>query len=96
LGDIKLAVSVWEVLRKEGKGGSEILPLLLAPGPGVPLHAQYALSQGAPQDGEQHPRAALRAITFAVRWVVGIDSQEFMGNVLEGDRWLVWAAANVR
>lgn len=102
LGDVKLAVSVWEALRKDGKGGSDILPLLLAPGPGVPLHAQYALAtQGTGEgtssnddDNEQRPETVLRSVTLAVRWEVGIDQKDFVGNVLEGERWLVWAASN--
>ncbi|KAJ7293446.1 ER-golgi trafficking TRAPP I complex 85 kDa subunit-domain-containing protein [Mycena rebaudengoi] len=76
LGDFKLAVTVWETLRKEGKGGSEILPLLLSPSPNIPLHV------------------AMRALTYAVRWEIGIGNSDFLSSTLEGERWLVWAAGN--
>jgi trafficking protein particle complex subunit 8 len=40
--------------------------------------------------------AQLRALVYAVRWDIGIDPRELIGNVLEGDRWLVQAAGAVR
>ncbi|KAJ7275176.1 ER-golgi trafficking TRAPP I complex 85 kDa subunit-domain-containing protein [Mycena haematopus] len=93
LGDFKLAVTVWEALRKEGKGGSEMLPLLLSPSPAVPLHVTNALSSlnASPAFTAQ---AQLRALSYAVRWEIGVDTPDFLGNILEGDRWLVWAAGN--
>ncbi|KAF7339581.1 hypothetical protein MSAN_02172600 [Mycena sanguinolenta] len=72
LGDYRLAVTVWEALHKEGKGGSEMLPLLLSPS----------------------PAAQLRALSYAVRWEIGIDTPDFLGSILEGERWLVRAAGN--
>ncbi|KAJ6604519.1 ER-golgi trafficking TRAPP I complex 85 kDa subunit-domain-containing protein [Mycena vulgaris] len=94
LGDFKLAVTVWETMRKEGKGGSEMLPLLLSPSPAVPLHVANALSSINPSMSEMTAQAQLRALSYAVRWEIGIGTPEFMGNTLEGDRWLVWAAGN--
>ncbi|KZS95953.1 hypothetical protein SISNIDRAFT_451603 [Sistotremastrum niveocremeum HHB9708] len=88
LGDFKLAISVWEALRKEGGGGSEILPLLLAPSPAIPAHASYALHSLA---GPDPPASAqLRSLLYAVRWEIGVS--QFHSRELEGERWLIWAA----
>ncbi|KAJ7932534.1 ER-golgi trafficking TRAPP I complex 85 kDa subunit-domain-containing protein [Mycena leptocephala] len=94
LGDFKLAVTVWETLRKEGKGGSEMLPLLVSPSPAIPLHVANALSSINPSTSELTAQAQLRALSYAVRWEIGIGSSDFLGSTLEGDRWLVWAAGN--
>ncbi|KAJ6519689.1 ER-golgi trafficking TRAPP I complex 85 kDa subunit-domain-containing protein [Mycena sanguinolenta] len=93
LGDFKLAVTVWEALRKEGKGGSEMLPLLLSPSPAVQLHVANALS-GLSSSPVFSAQTQLRALSYAVRWEIGIDTPDFLGGLLEGDRWLVWAAGN--
>ncbi|KAJ7492750.1 ER-golgi trafficking TRAPP I complex 85 kDa subunit-domain-containing protein [Mycena latifolia] len=94
LGDFKLAVTVWESMRKEGKGGSEMLPLLLSPSPAIPLHVANALSSISPSTSELTAQAQLRALSYAVRWEIGIGSTDFIGSALDGDRWLVWAAGN--
>ncbi|KAF8213184.1 ER-golgi trafficking TRAPP I complex 85 kDa subunit-domain-containing protein [Mycena galopus ATCC 62051] len=93
LGDFKLAVTVWEALRKEGKGGSEILPLLLSPSPAIPLHVANALSS-LNTSSVLTAQAQVRALSYAVRWEIGVDTPDFLGSILEGDRWLVWAAGN--
>ncbi|KAI0830719.1 ER-golgi trafficking TRAPP I complex 85 kDa subunit-domain-containing protein [Trametes gibbosa] len=100
LGDYKLAISVWETLRKDGRGGSDVLPLLSAPSPALSLHADHALSTlRGPQPRqiaayEVPAHAQLRALAYAVRWETGIDRQEFLGPTLEGERWLVKAASS--
>ncbi|KAF8167761.1 ER-golgi trafficking TRAPP I complex 85 kDa subunit-domain-containing protein [Crassisporium funariophilum] len=65
LGDFKLAVMVWEALRKESKGGSDILPLLLTPSPTIPLHASAALVGIHPNMTELPPNAQVRALLYA-------------------------------
>ncbi|KAG0696032.1 ER-golgi trafficking TRAPP I complex 85 kDa subunit-domain-containing protein [Suillus ampliporus] len=94
LGDFKLAVAVWESLRKEGKGGSDILPLLLAPSPAVQLHVSHALNIIHPQSAELPSHAQLRALLYAMRWESTLTISDFLSNTLEGERWLVWAAGN--
>ncbi|KAG9314249.1 ER-golgi trafficking TRAPP I complex 85 kDa subunit-domain-containing protein [Chiua virens] len=94
LGDYKLATGAWESLRKENKGGSDILPLLLSPSPAVVAHASYALSTIYPPGAEMSPQAQVQALKCAVRWEAGIPTSDFRGDILEGERWLVWAAGN--
>ncbi|EKM61151.1 uncharacterized protein PHACADRAFT_190295 [Phanerochaete carnosa HHB-10118-sp] len=92
LGDFKLAVNVWESLRKDSKGGSDILPLLVASSPALALHASNAIAALQTVAAEKPALAQLRALTYAVRWEIGIDTREFVGPILEGERWLVQAA----
>ena len=73
----------------------EILPLIISPSPAVQLHVSSALSALYGGSSELSPQAQLRAIQYAVRWEIGIDPEDFLGATLEGERWLVWAAANV-
>uniref|UniRef100_A0A0W0FGI2 Uncharacterized protein n=1 Tax=Moniliophthora roreri TaxID=221103 RepID=A0A0W0FGI2_MONRR len=71
LHDLKLAVSVWESLRKEGKGGSDILPLLLSPSPVLELHASNAISSLYGGSSDPTPQAQLRALHLeGERWLV--------------------------
>ncbi|KAF8913001.1 ER-golgi trafficking TRAPP I complex 85 kDa subunit-domain-containing protein [Gymnopilus junonius] len=93
LGDLKVAIPVWEALRKEGRGGSDILPLLLAPSPAVPLHAQSALSSIHPDIADLPPHAQVRALLVAVRWENGIATQDFVGNAEEAPSALLLAQA---
>ncbi|KAI0321379.1 ER-golgi trafficking TRAPP I complex 85 kDa subunit-domain-containing protein [Amylostereum chailletii] len=88
LGDIKLAVSVWESTRKDGKVGSEILPMLLAPSPAIPLHATHALSTIGQSTTDLSAVKQLRALSYAVRWETAIDQTDFLSDTLEGERWL--------
>lgn len=73
-----------------------MLPLLLAPSPALALYAQNALPVINSANPELSASAQLQALVYAVRWELGIAREDFSGNILEGERWLVWAAGNVR
>lgn len=45
---------------------------------------------------EPSARSQVLAMHYAVRWEIGIGHPEFLDGSLEGERWLVWAAGNVR
>lgn len=94
LGDFKLATSVFDSLRKESRGGSDILPLLASPSPALQLHASNALLSLHTDSTELPPTAQLRALLYAARWEAGIDPRDFLQHQMEGERWLVWAAGN--
>jgi trafficking protein particle complex subunit 8 len=70
--------------------------MLLSPSPAIQAHAQNALASIYPPSPELPAHAQLRGLIYAVRWETGIASSEFLGSILEGERWLVWAAGNVR
>ncbi|KAG8880663.1 hypothetical protein FRB97_000617 [Tulasnella sp. 331] len=97
LGDYKFAIPLWETIRKEGKGGSDVLPMLLAPSLTLEAHAAYALAPvttGSAFGGKEGvlvgAAAQLRALAYAVRWEQAV--QDILG--LGGERWLVWAAGS--
>ncbi|KAI0068320.1 hypothetical protein BV25DRAFT_1793504 [Artomyces pyxidatus] len=93
LGDLKLAASVWEALRKDGKGGSEILPMLLAPSPAVPLHVNHALSTLMASNTDSSALTQFRALVYAVRWDAGIEGSDFISNAEEPPSALLLAHA---
>ena len=66
------------------------------PSPTIPLHASTALTSIHSNSTEVYPHEQVRALLCAVRWEAGISSQDFISDILEGERWLVWAAGNVR
>jgi len=73
----------------------DILPILLSPSPTIPTYVLSALSDIYPSSTEPSPRSQLRALMHAVRWEAGIPTSDFVGDVLGGERWLVWAAGDV-
>ncbi|KAI6031618.1 ER-golgi trafficking TRAPP I complex 85 kDa subunit-domain-containing protein [Pisolithus microcarpus] len=87
LGDHKLAIG-------EGKGGSDILPMLLSPSPATTLHVTQSLSAIFPSALELPAHAQFQALKYAVRWETSISHNDFLSDTLEGERWLVWAAGN--
>jgi hypothetical protein len=74
----------------------DVLPLLVSPSPTLALHVTNALSGVHLQSSEPPAHAQLRALAYAVRWESGVESTDFSGSILEGERWLVWAAGNVK
>ncbi|PVF97590.1 hypothetical protein CPB86DRAFT_785718 [Serendipita vermifera] len=87
LGDFKVAVAVWESLRKEGKGGAAVLPLLLVPSPSFVSYAAQAL---APVFAvEPSATSLMNALICSVRWEIGIRDLFDLGV----EKWLVWAAS---
>ena len=60
------------------------------------LHVSYALNTIRASSMELPSHAQLRALLYAVRWESAIRSSDFLSIVLEGERWLVLAAGNVR
>ncbi|KAL1737123.1 ER-golgi trafficking TRAPP I complex 85 kDa subunit-domain-containing protein [Schizophyllum commune] len=97
LGDFKLAVSVWEAMRKDGKGGWDILPLLLSPSPTLSAYASASLASlmNAPHSPSEIPaHVQVKSLVYAVRWAAGIDQADFLSDELEGERWLAWASGD--
>lgn len=94
LGDYKLAIGVWESYRKEGKGGWDVLPMLLSAAPAVTQHVAQGLSSIHSSSAEFPSQAQLQALKLSVRWETSIAPNDFLSDMLEGERWLVSAAAN--
>ncbi|KAH6916862.1 ER-golgi trafficking TRAPP I complex 85 kDa subunit-domain-containing protein [Coprinopsis sp. MPI-PUGE-AT-0042] len=94
LGDFKLAITLWESMRKESKGGSDVIPILSSPNPALQLLASNALLSVHPPVNDPPPHGQLRALLYAVRWEMAISQGDFLSDTLEGERWLVWAAGN--
>lgn len=92
LGDIKLATSVFDTLRKDtsNTSASDVLPLLLTPAKTLESHAINALIGARFVGKDPSPSSQLRALKYAVRWERGIKEL----NTIGGDQWLVWAAGS--
>jgi hypothetical protein len=73
----------------------DILPFLLTPAPTIQLHVSTALSNIHPSTSDPPAHAQLRAVLYAVRWEIGIAPKDFSDSILEGEKWLVWAAGKV-
>lgn len=74
----------------------DILPLLLAPSPALPLLAINSIQANHAQFHDLPAQAQMRSLVNAVRWDIGIDHRELCGSILEGERWFVQAAGAVR
>lgn len=60
------------------------------------MYAQAALQSLDPSTSDYPPHVQIHALIYAARWEAGIGSADFLSNAMEGERWLVWAANNVR
>ena len=72
------------------------MPILLSPSTAIPAYVSNALSIIHAQSSELSPKALLRGLIYAARWEGGIPTSEFLGDILGGERWLVWAAGDVK
>lgn len=61
----------------------------------IPSYVSNALSSIHPPSSEVPPKALLRSLISAARWEGGVPTSEFLGDILGGERWLVWAAGDV-
>ena len=73
-----------------------MLPLLLAPTTAIKHFAQAALMSINPNMLDSSPYEQVCALLYAVRWETSIATRDFLNDDVEGERWLVWAASNVR
>ncbi len=89
-------MAVGDIITLIARRFQDILPLLSAPSLALGLHASNAIAAFSTLAIEDPAFAQMRALACAVRWDVGIDPRDFLGNILEGDRWLVQAAGAVR
>ncbi len=110
LGDLKLATNVWEVLRKDGKGGSVGLADVCEKDTIAQLSylkEVLPLLLSPSPAVTFHVSHALSTITSsgteasaqlrALTYAVRWEAgPDFLTNPSEGDRWLVWAASSVR
>ena len=100
LGDVKFAIPLWESIRKDGRGGSDVLPMLLrGQRETSEAHAAWALAPlttgpalGGRDDVRIGASAQWKALSYAVRWEQSVP--DILG--LGGEKWLVWAAGSVR
>ncbi|KAF8707788.1 ER-Golgi trafficking TRAPP I complex 85 kDa subunit, partial [Rhizoctonia solani] len=92
LGDLKLATTVFDTLRKDTSNASaaDVLPLLLTPSRMLETYAHNALLGARLIGKDPSPSSQLRALKYAVRWERGIREL----NAIGGDQWLMWAAGS--
>ncbi|CAE6428840.1 unnamed protein product [Rhizoctonia solani] len=92
LGDLKLATTVFDTLRKDTSNttAADVLPLLLTPSKTLETYAQNALIGARFIGRDPSPSSQLRALKYAVRWERGIREL----NAIDGNQWLMWAAGS--
>lgn len=73
-----------------------MLPLLLSPTAAIKQCVQAALMSINTKMSDFSPYEQMCALQYAVRWETSIATQDFLNDEVEGERWLVWAASNVR
>lgn len=69
--------------------------MLLSAAPAVTQHVAQGLSSIHSSSAEFPSQAQLQALKLSVRWETSIAPNDFLSDMLEGERWLVSAAANV-
>ena len=112
LGDLKLATSVWEVLRKDGKSGSVGLAIVCEKDRIAQLSylkevlplllspspaVTFHVSHALSTIVSSGTEASASAQLRALTYAVRWEAgPDFLTSPSEGDRWLVWAASSVR